>query len=143
MFFEKNWERWADKVRQNSNVPLRVEFWNGRVIDFGNEEPKVIIRIPHISALPYLFFPTVSNLSNAYVEGKIDLEGSAHHIIEIGNALLKDDSKLTNKVERAIRESTSNKEKNRQAIQYHYDVSNDFYNLWLDKNMVYSCAYFE
>jgi cyclopropane-fatty-acyl-phospholipid synthase len=30
-----------------------------------------------------------------------------------------------------------------EAIQYHYDVSNDFYKLWLDENMVYSCAYFE
>ena len=28
------------------------------------------------------------------------------------------------------------------AIQYHYDVGNDFYQLWLDKRMVYSCAYF-
>jgi cyclopropane-fatty-acyl-phospholipid synthase len=28
-------------------------------------------------------------------------------------------------------------------VRYHYDVSNDFYRLWLDRNMVYSCAYFE
>lgn len=30
----------------------------------------------------------------------------------------------------------------RKSIGFHYDVSNDFYRLWLDKNMVYSCAYF-
>jgi cyclopropane-fatty-acyl-phospholipid synthase len=29
-----------------------------------------------------------------------------------------------------------------EAIAYHYDVSNEFYSLWLDKNMVYSCGYF-
>ena len=29
------------------------------------------------------------------------------------------------------------------AVRYHHDVSNDFYRLWLDRNMVYSCAYFE
>lgn len=34
-------------------------------------------------------------------------------------------------------------ERDRQAISYHYDVSNDFYALWLDRRMVYSCAYFE
>jgi cyclopropane fatty-acyl-phospholipid synthase-like methyltransferase len=34
-------------------------------------------------------------------------------------------------------------ERDRQAITYHYDVSNDFYALWLDQQMVYSCAYFE
>ena len=32
---------------------------------------------------------------------------------------------------------------NRGAIQFHYDVSNEFYALWLDQAMVYSCAYFE
>jgi cyclopropane-fatty-acyl-phospholipid synthase len=35
------------------------------------------------------------------------------------------------------------KAENRDAIQFHYDVSNDFYALWLDQAMVYSCAYFE
>ena len=30
-----------------------------------------------------------------------------------------------------------------EAISYHYDLSNDFYRLWLDRDMVYSCAYFE
>jgi cyclopropane-fatty-acyl-phospholipid synthase len=35
------------------------------------------------------------------------------------------------------------KGENREAIQFHYDVSNEFYALWLDRGMVYSCAYFE
>jgi cyclopropane-fatty-acyl-phospholipid synthase len=32
---------------------------------------------------------------------------------------------------------------NREAIQFHYDLSNEFYGLWLDQSMVYSCAYFQ
>ena len=32
--------------------------------------------------------------------------------------------------------------KDAHAIEHHYDVSNDFYRLWLDEAMVYSCAYF-
>lgn len=35
------------------------------------------------------------------------------------------------------------KTENREAIHFHYDVSNEFYALWLDRNMIYSCAYFE
>jgi cyclopropane-fatty-acyl-phospholipid synthase len=35
------------------------------------------------------------------------------------------------------------KAENRDAIHFHYDVSNEFYSLWLDRAMVYSCAYFE
>lgn len=33
-------------------------------------------------------------------------------------------------------------ERDRQAVTYHYDVSNDFYALWLDPGMMYSCGYF-
>ena len=34
-------------------------------------------------------------------------------------------------------------QENREAIHFHYDVSNEFYSLWLDRAMVYSCGYFE
>jgi cyclopropane-fatty-acyl-phospholipid synthase len=37
---------------------------------------------------------------------------------------------------------THSKTRDQAAIRYHYDVSNDFYRLWLDRNLVYSCAYF-
>jgi cyclopropane-fatty-acyl-phospholipid synthase len=42
---------------------------------------------------------------------------------------------------RAVR--AHSKDENRDSIHFHYDVSNDFYALWLDRAMVYSCAYFE
>jgi cyclopropane-fatty-acyl-phospholipid synthase len=32
---------------------------------------------------------------------------------------------------------------NQEAVRFHYDVSNEFYKLWLDRAMVYSCGYFE
>jgi cyclopropane-fatty-acyl-phospholipid synthase len=35
------------------------------------------------------------------------------------------------------------KNRDRQAVSFHYDVSNEFYQLWLDSRMVYSCAYFQ
>lgn len=35
------------------------------------------------------------------------------------------------------------KARDRQAVTFHYDLSNDFYKLWLDSTMVYSCAYFK
>jgi cyclopropane-fatty-acyl-phospholipid synthase len=42
---------------------------------------------------------------------------------------------------RAVR--AHSKDENREAIQFHYDVSNEFYKLWLDRAMVYSCGYFK
>ncbi len=41
-----------------------------------------------------------------------------------------------------LRGARHSKERDRQAVTYHYDRSNDFYALWLDRRMVYSCAYF-
>jgi cyclopropane-fatty-acyl-phospholipid synthase len=38
---------------------------------------------------------------------------------------------------------THSRDENRASISFHYDLSNDFYSLWLDDGMVYSCAYFE
>ena len=35
------------------------------------------------------------------------------------------------------------KTKNKDDIAYHYDIGNDFYKLWLDETMTYSCAYFQ
>ena len=43
----------------------------------------------------------------------------------------------------APRIKAHSKAENRDAIHFHYDVSNEFYSLWLDRAMVYSCAYFE
>ena len=58
-----------------------------------------------------------------------------------------DRAALPVKAERNALHSTSvklhSKAENRDAIAFHYDVSNDFYALWLDDAMVYSCAYFE
>ena len=31
----------------------------------------------------------------------------------------------------------------RDDVQHHYDIGNDFYRLWLDREMLYTCAYFE
>jgi cyclopropane-fatty-acyl-phospholipid synthase len=42
-----------------------------------------------------------------------------------------------------LRGSPHSKSRDRQAVSFHYDVSNDFYRLWLDREMVYSCAYFK
>ncbi len=41
-----------------------------------------------------------------------------------------------------IRGKKHSPERDRRAVTFHYDVSNDFYRLWLDRQMVYSCAYF-
>jgi len=143
MFWEKKLDNWADGVRTRLALPLRVDLWNGQQLSLSHGQPQVIIRVPHVSALACLFTPSLSNLGAAYVDGKIDIEGQPSAIISIGNALASGTLKMEGKFSRIVRKIRRSKEKDREAIQYHYDVSNEFYKLWLDENLVYSCAYFE
>ncbi|WP_211454968.1 class I SAM-dependent methyltransferase [Collimonas antrihumi] len=144
MFWEKRLENWVNEVRHRAALPLRLELWNGQRFDFGTySAPEVTVRVPHVSALSYLLTPSLANLGEAYVEGKIEVEGKIKEIIAVGNALAANTLKADGKFSRITRTFRHNKEKDAEAIRYHYDVSNDFYKLWLDQNMVYSCAYFE
>lgn len=143
MFLRSKLNRWIDNIRSQVILPLRLELWDGETIDFSQDHPSVTIRLQHASALSYLLVPSLSNLGTAYVEGKIEIEGKAAEIIAIINTLAKNSIEPVGKYARAIRTFLHNKESDAEAIQYHYDVSNDFYRHWLDENMVYSCAYFE
>ncbi|MHA0111853.1 class I SAM-dependent methyltransferase, partial [Klebsiella pneumoniae] len=64
-------------------------------------------------------------------------------IIQVANGLASNTLKAEGRLGRMVRSVTHTKKRDAEAIQYHYDVSNDFYKLFLDENMVYSCAYFE
>jgi cyclopropane-fatty-acyl-phospholipid synthase len=143
MFWERKLDNWVDHIRSNSALPLRLELWNGQQLDFGQHAPQVTVRVPHASALSYLLTPSLFNLGKAYVEGKIEVEGKVNEIINIGSALARHTLKPEGKFARISRTFHHSKKRDEEAIRYHYDVSNEFYSLWLDENMVYSCAYFE
>ncbi|HEV7220305.1 MAG TPA: cyclopropane-fatty-acyl-phospholipid synthase family protein [Terriglobales bacterium] len=103
------------------------------------------------------------SLAEAYVRGDFDIEGDIEAIFPLADFLIHKEWKVKGKVRLArmfagLSASTSppavrdeahlqghphSKSRDRQAIHYHYDVSNDFYKLWLDQNMAYSCAYFQ
>jgi cyclopropane-fatty-acyl-phospholipid synthase len=143
VFWEKKLGSWADNIRHQSALPLRLELWNGQQLDFGQQAPQVTVKVPHASALGYLLTPSLINLGKAYVEGKIEVEGRVNEIISVASALAKQTLKPEGKFARIVRSFQHTRKKDEEAIRYHYDVSNDFYSTWLDDNMVYSCAYFE
>jgi cyclopropane-fatty-acyl-phospholipid synthase len=101
------------------------------------------------------------SLSEAYVYSQFDIDGDIRAIFPLADYFLnkrwsiKEKLRLSsmllglpshsraksNAVE--LHGPLHSKRRDRQAVTYHYDLSNDFYRLWLDKNMVYSCAYFQ
>jgi cyclopropane-fatty-acyl-phospholipid synthase len=143
MFWEKRLEQWVDHVRHQAALPLRLRLWNGREFNFGMQAPEVTVRVPDISSLPFLLRPTLANLGRAYVEGRLEVEGRANEVIAVANALAAHTLKRENRTGWLNNPFNHTRKKDAEAIQYHYDVSNEFYQLWLDPNMVYSCAYFE
>jgi cyclopropane-fatty-acyl-phospholipid synthase len=144
VFNEIRLSNWTEGIRNQLALPLRVILWNGQQLDFSTEPPRVTIRVPHPSAVRYLLSPSLYNLGSAYVEGAIEVTGRAADMIAIVNALARTSLKDKRGVfTRVMDKMPHTREKDAEAIRYHYDVSNEFYGAWLDPAMVYSCAYFE
>jgi cyclopropane-fatty-acyl-phospholipid synthase len=139
MFLERRIERQIEKLKKTTTLPLRLELWNGRTFDFASE-PTVKIGVTSPSALRFLVAPDLMKLGYAYVEGYLRVEGPILDVFRAAEGLARGAASRGRRgLHRVFRHT---KRGDREAIQYHYDVSNDFYSLWLDRNLVYSCAYF-
>lgn len=139
MFFQANLERKLAKFGAQGGLPLAVELWDGRRIELGGE-PTVTLRVPRSSALRKLANLDLATLGKAYVEGDLDLIGPIDVALRAAAALAR---RAGSSVEgRLPRLARHDRARDADAIRFHYDVSNDFYRLWLDARMVYSCAYY-
>ena len=143
MFVQNRINSWISSIAPQVALPLRIELWNGRSFDFSPEAPRVTIRVPSPSAARYLLKPSLSSLGTAYVEGAIEVTGRAVDMIKVVNALARSSLTDSGSLARIARTFRHNRKEDAEAIRYHYDVSNEFYQQFLDPNMVYSCAYFE
>ena len=121
-------------------LPLRLRLWDGKQLDLG-PNPRLTMVVKDPSLVTQLAHPSLDVLGGAYVEGRLDLEGPIETVIEVGDALSRTllDDAVSAEPLRARHDKTSDA----QAISYHYDLSNDFYGLWLDRELIYSCAYYE
>jgi cyclopropane-fatty-acyl-phospholipid synthase len=139
---EKQIVRYLESLRTR-DIPLTVSLWDGTRVSLGSEH-RVQVQLKSLSAAKYLMKPSLSSLGEAFVEGLIDVDGNVSDIIAVAERLSLDSNggtestlgKLPSWLARHTRRS------DKKAIEYHYDVSNEFYALWLDPRMVYSCAYF-
>ncbi|MEK1438486.1 cyclopropane-fatty-acyl-phospholipid synthase, partial [Limosilactobacillus fermentum] len=84
-------------------------------------------------------------LGEAFMDKKIELSGPANVIEILINAAYQSAESFMrdSKLRRFMPKQNHSKKSSMSDVQSHYDVGNDFYALWLDKTMTYSCAYFE
>ncbi len=143
MFLESRLERLVGRlrdVRDPFDIPLRLRLWSGRTFDLG-PRPSVTVTVPKPSALRYLVAPDLLKLGEAYAEGYIDVEGALADVFDVAERLARRAPRASPLSRWRLRPAHS-RSRDRRAIEYHYDVSDEFYRLFLDRNMVYSCAYF-
>ncbi len=139
MLLQRRFDSMVDRLAAQAKLPLRLQLWNGRRVDL-SPSPTVTISVSRPSALRYLVNPDLDKLGEAFVEGDIQVEGSIHEVFRIGESLAR--QAAGDRALRRARGRRHSRARDRRAIEYHYNVSNDFYALFLDRSMVYSCAYY-
>ena len=148
----------GDAARQ-----VGVRLWDGTCWPDDAPHPATLV-LKHPGALRAMLLPgTEVGLGEAYLYDDFDIEGDAESVfalaasftdaaigwrkkLRVGSDLTRlPRGKRTLKTSRGPARLSGRRhsvERDRQAVTYHYDVSNDFYALFLGKRMVYSCAYF-
>ena len=125
-----------------SGLPLVVELWDGQQVG-SDTLATVRVHLHQLSSLKAMADPSLGALARAYVEGGLDLEGDIRDILALGDRLCSAGDCSPKTGSDGWKWWRHTRTRDRRNIQYHYDVSNDFYGLWLDSRRVYSCAYFK
>ena len=161
--------RIAEEVGRHLNVDVSVRLWDGSRVPLGRDvKSDLAIAFKSPGTLTSMMrWPSLDRLIRHYAHGNIDVEGGS--ILELGEQLggqetrrqLKKINKLSlmrealplllgaadkpNESRGYEGDEIGRQEHSRddtKYIQFHYDVSNDFYRLFLDEAMIYTCAYF-
>lgn len=142
-----------------------VAFWDGTREAPGAQTPAFTLVLRHPDTLRRMLLPPSElTLAEAYVRGDIEIEGdlgAASGVADDLGALLAAPGRLARVLLRLQALPVADEppvartdgrfrrqgqrhslERDRAAVRHHYDLGNDFYALWLDRRMVYSCAYF-
>ena len=128
-----------------SGVPLGFVLWDGTRLPLETARPVVWIQVHDRQSLLKLALNPDLQFGELYSAGRLDVDGS---LVELGKAIYR--VSLTSTVRSPLaavlrfvnRPSGNAEQQSRENIHHHYDIGNDFYRLWLDRQLVYTCAYF-
>jgi cyclopropane-fatty-acyl-phospholipid synthase len=135
----------CDALTGIDDANFTVIFWDGSVRKFGKGND-FTLRFKNREVLRKVLLDTSLGFGEGYMNGEIEVEGDLREVVRIG--FMSDP--LQEKTRKSLFNSfklqllqRNSKKVDRQSISYHYDLGNDFYQLWLDRKMLYSCAYFK
>ena len=131
-------------ARLQVSVALRLP--GGRFI--GPAQPGVTLEFSRWRGLALLVAGKIGPLAEGFVEGRVRIEGAMRDVMAAAAGLLpgtpvSSGSGWGKTLLRRVRSAAAHSiERDARQVQFHYDVSDDFYALWLDPRRIYSCAYF-
>jgi cyclopropane-fatty-acyl-phospholipid synthase len=130
-------DRWlgALLLHRFGGAPLRFELGDGTVLLDPPERPVAAIVLGDRRELLPLVFDPETHFGDAYASGRIDVKGD---LVAGVIAAYRAVGRLRRPPWRGHSMRAS-----RENVHRHYDLGNDFYRLWLDERLVYTCAYFE
>lgn len=128
-------------LKNSFNIPVRIQFWDGSSVEYGDGTPEVTIKFNEKIPLKELTKNASIALGEAYMDKKIEVDGSLQKLVFA--AYQNADSFMRNsKFRKFLPKQSHSERQSKSDVQSHYDLGNDFYRLWLDDTMTYSCAYF-
>lgn len=137
----------VSSILENLATPVQVNMPGGEKL--GASDPKVVLTINDKAVLARLVSGDIGILGQDYVEGRVDIQGSMRDIMAAAAELLPGSpveaargGLFTDLVRRLLSVWRHSIERDAKQIEFHYDLSDDFYGLWLDPRRVYSCAYY-
>lgn len=115
----------------------------------GSPNAGVTFTVSDTKVLAHLATGDIGNIGEDYVEGRCEIRGTMRDLMAVAAALLPGSpidtprlgwfARLMDSVVSVWRHSI---DRDAKQIEFHYDLSDDFYGLWLDPRRVYSCAYY-
>lgn len=123
------------------NIPVKVNYWDGKSDLYGDGDPEVTITFHEKLPIKEITSNASLALGEAYMDKKIEVDGSLQKLLTA--AYESSESFMRSaKFRRFLPKQDHSEKQSASDIQSHYDVGNDFYKLWLDDSLTYSCAYF-
>ena len=127
-------------LKKFDQYPFSVKI-NGKEYRIGDGEPEFTVDFKKPVSLTSLMTSTSLALGEAYMDGDLEIEGDLYYALDHFLGQMDRFSTDESALKKLMFPSTGKKNQQKE-VQSHYDIGNDFYRLWLDKTMSYSCGYF-
>lgn len=127
-------------LKRFDDYPFCVKI-EGKEYTIGEGAPEFTVNIRKNISMTSLMTSTSLALGEAYMNGDLEIEGDLYYALDHFLGQMDKFSTDQSVLKKLIFTSTA-KNNQKKEVQSHYDIGNDFYSLWLDETMSYSCGYF-